>query len=291
MPSLKAIRKRIASVKSTQKITRAMKMVAAARLRRAQQRISELRLYALRLGEIVHHIATRLDREQDVPELLTVRPEKSILLVVIGSERGLAGAFNANIHRAAERKIREWQSEGKSVSIVTIGKKPREYFRRRKADIVQEVAGLSEKTELLNANEVASMLIDHYLAVPSVHDAVYVIFNEFKSAISQKTTIERLFPVQPEQLPHGSTTFDYIYEPTKKELLESIVPMYAQITIYRQMLESVASEFGARMTAMGAATDNAKELISKLTLDYNRARQASITKELMEIIGGAEALK
>ncbi|GAC1537862.1 MAG: ATP synthase F1 subunit gamma [Polyangiales bacterium] len=324
MPSLKTIRKRIGSVKSTQKITRAMKMVAAARLRRAQQRITELRPFALKTAEVLRSVAGRIDDGEKVHPLLARREERQVLLVVIGSDRGLAGGFNANVTRAAERMMRELHDTGKHVRLVTIGRKPRDYFRRRGAEIALELPGVNEKVQIGRADEIAAELLDLYLGtkkkgppqegaleaaeqtpheqlegegVTDQLDAVYLIYNEFKSAMTQRVAIDRVLPVategdEPADAADGAgTQLDFLYEPSRKALLDRLLPLYVQISVYRSLLESVASFFGAQMTAMEAATGNAKDMIARLTLVYNRARQAAITKELMEIIGGAEALK
>jgi F-type H+-transporting ATPase subunit gamma len=318
MPSLKSIRKRIGSVKSTQKITRAMKMVAAARLRRAQQRITELRPFAQKTAEVLRHVAARLDDGEGGHPLLARREEKSVLLVVISSDRGLAGGFNSNVNRATERTAREIEEQGKRVRIATIGRKGRDYFRRRGVDLVLEIPGVNEKIDIQKTDEIAAQFIDLFLgrqkkksrtaaeeylegepvtageageAGEPQFDAVYLIYNEFKSAMTQRVTVERLLPVSQEGGEDDGEAVDTLFEPSRKALLENLVPLYVQITVFRALLESVASEHGARMTAMDSATGNAKEMIAKLTLVYNRARQAAITKELMEIIGGAEALK
>ncbi len=309
MPSLKAIRKRITSVKSTQKITRAMKMISAARLRRAQQRITELRPFAVKTAEVLHNVAMRVEASEELHPLLARREEREVLLVVCAGDRGLAGAFNAGINRAAERRWRELEAEGKHVVFVTIGRKARDYFRRRKAEILVELPGVTEKIELGGADEIAAQIIDLYVGAGAKakeegegeetkvaegprFDAVYFLYNEFKSAMTQRVAIDRLLPVEPttEGGAAGSAQ-EYLYEPDRKALLDRLLPLYVQIAVFRGLLESVASEHGARMTAMDAATNNAKQMIGRLTLDYNRARQAAITKELMEIIGGAEALK
>ncbi len=312
MPSLKAIRKRISSVKSTQKITRAMKMVAAARLRRAQQRITELRPFAKKTAEVLRSVASRIDEGEAIHPLLARREEKSIVIVVISSDRGLAGGFNSNVNRATERQIREWQAEGKEVSLVTVGRKARDFFRRRNVEIAMEIGGVNEKINIEKTDEIAAKFIDLYLgqantglkeglhgetdeavrepAMGKRYDALYLVYNEFKSAMTQKVQIDRLLPIA-EESDDTSTTQEFLYEPNRKALLDNILPLYVQITVFRALLESVASFFGAQMTAMDSATNNAKDMIGKLTLVYNRARQAAITKELMEIIGGAEALK
>jgi F-type H+-transporting ATPase subunit gamma len=306
MPSLKAIRKRIGSVKSTQKITRAMKMVAAAKLRRAQQRITELRPFAVKTAEVLRGVSGRIDEGERIHPLLARREEKEVLLVVVGSDRGLAGGFNANVNRAAERAWHEMEGEGKHVRLATIGKKARDYFRRRGGEILVELPGVNEKLEIGKADEIAAQLIDLYVGhaqkkenVETLEseekstqlDAVYLIYNEYKSAMTQRVAIDRILPVRPDDEGSDGSQLEYLYEPNRKALLDRLLPLYVQITVYRSLLESVASFFGAQMTAMDAATGNAKDMISRLTLVYNRARQAAITKELMEIIGGAEALK
>ncbi len=315
MPSLKAIRKRIVSVKSTQKITRAMKMVAAARLRRAQQRITDIRPFAVKTTEVLAGVALRIGPNDAVHALLERRPEHKVLLVVIGSDRGLAGPFNAQINRAAERRWKELRAEGKNVVFMTVGRRPRDYFRRRGAEILAELPAVNEKIDLGDGDTIAAQIIDLYTGAKphagetaqeaaehaveqalergtgAQFDAVYLVYNEFKSAMTQVGKIERLLPVEPTSGGEAGTAQDFLYEPSREALLDRLLPLYVQIAVFRALLESVASEHGARMTAMDAATKNAKEMINKLTLVYNRARQAAITKELMEIIGGSEALK
>jgi F-type H+-transporting ATPase subunit gamma len=289
MASLKAIRKRIASVKNTQKITRAMKMVAAARLRRAQQNITELRPYALKTLEVLSSVAARTAEDEQPHPLLARRTPNRVMLLVLTSDRGLAGAFNANVNKTAYRALKELEAEGKEVSVAIVGRKGREYFARRGATIRHVFTGIFEKLSVQKAGEIARVIIDEYER--SELDAIYLVYNEFKSAISQRPNLEQLLPIVPMPVRDDETAVDFIYEPGKRELLDRLLPMYAEVEVYRALLESVASEHGARMTAMDNATRNASELVAKLTLDYNRARQAAITKELMEVIGGAEALK
>jgi F-type H+-transporting ATPase subunit gamma len=302
--NLKAIRKRISSVKSTQKITRAMKMVAGARLTRAQQRILALRPYAVKTGEALAEVTVSAARrmgsgvEADHP-LLARREEKSILLLVITSDRGLAGAFNANILRRAERLWREAEAEGKSVQIAVVGRKGRDYFRRRRAPIFHIFAGVWERLDFEQARGIARKVLTPFVAAKV--DAIYLVYNEFKSAMTQRVVCEPLFPLKGSEAgeegegdggkAETGVEREFIFEPSKTALLERLVPMYVEITILRALLESMASELGARMTAMDSATKNASDMIDRLTLQYNRARQAAITTELMEIIGGAEALK
>ncbi len=309
MPSLKIIRKRISSVKSTQKITRAMKMVAGARLNRAQQRIVAMRPYAVKTAEILQSVAAQGNGHADsdhasapstateaLHPLLARRPEKSVLFVVLSADRGLCGAFNTNITKAAER---EWRArrdkDGTTVEFLTLGRKGREYLTRRGGKIAHDVPKIYDALELEKAALVANWIVPRFKR--GEFDAVYLVYNEFKSAITQKTTFEALLPLPaPAEPPKatqasGQAPTEFLFEPNRGALLERLVPMYVEITLFRALLESQASFFGAQMTAMDAATRNAKEMIGRLTLLYNRARQAAITKELMEIIGGAEALK
>lgn len=315
MPSLKTIRKRITTVKSTQKITRAMKMVAGARLNRAQQRIVAMRPYALKTQEILNHVADSMRRagedeaakaetvetiEADAAShpLLSVRPEKKVLYVLLSSDRGLCGAFNTNVTKAAEREWRARQGVENAAEIhfATIGRKGREFLNRRSRNVVRDFAGIYDGLDLAKSKTISGWLVDGF--EKGEYDAVYLIYNEFKSAITQKVAVEQLLPIRkreagaaPTETDKEAQNFEFLFEPNAKAVLERLVPMYVEISLYRALLESQASEFGARMTAMDAATRNAKEMISRLTLVYNRARQAAITKELMEIIGGAEALK
>lgn len=306
MANQKEIRKRIASVKSTQKITRAMKMVAGARLNRAQARISALRPYAVQTGKVLHSVVGRaLSAEASegsadggggalASPLLARRAPKKVLLLVVTSDRGLCGAFNTNILRFAERKWREAEAEGKEVQIFTIGRKGRDYFKRQKAPLVHHFSGVWESLDLETARKVARGVLSPFLKQEV--DSITLIYNEFKSAMTQTVVAQPLFPLEGARLlgegveaeADGAT--EYVFEPDRETLLEVLVPMYIEITVLRALYESVASELGARMTAMDSATKNASDMIGALTLQYNRARQAAITTELMEIIGGAEAL-
>lgn len=292
MANLKDIRKRIGSVKNTQKITRAMKLVAAARLRRAQQAITELRPYALKTLDVLSVVAARAkeDDPENIHPLLDVRKPDHAMLVVLTSDRGLAGAFNASICRAATEKWKALEAEGVKVVFTVIGKKGREFFKRRNADIRHDFTDVFENLTMDRAGEIGRAIVHEYAAREEELDAVYLVYNEFKSAISQMVQVEQILPIVPSELPENALG-DFEYEPSKKALLDRLLPMYVEIETFRALLESVASEHGARMTAMDAATSNASDMIGKLTLQYNRARQAAITKELMEIIGGAEALK
>ncbi len=289
MPSLKAIRKRIASVKNTRKITAAMKLVAGARLRRAQDAIIAARPYAQRMQEVIAELAARAGEEAH--PLLALRDEKRVALVVLSSDRGLCGGFNSNIARRTERFLIDNRDKFSEISLHVVGKKGREYFRRRYAARIKHewAATVASGPALALAREIAHVATETFLA--NDVDAIYLVYNEFKSAISQRVTVEPLLPVVPMKLDEAHGLNDFKYEPSRNEILSVIVPLHVEVQIYRAILESIASEFGARMSAMDSATRNAGEMIGRLTLDFNRARQAAITKELMEIVGGAEALK
>ncbi|MBW2527293.1 MAG: ATP synthase F1 subunit gamma [Deltaproteobacteria bacterium] len=309
MPSLKDIRKRIASVKSTQKITRAMKMVAGARLNRAQQRILELRPYAIKTHQVLAEItdagrvslgaerageASAGAAEEAQHPLLVFRPEKRVMLVVLTSDRGLCGSFNTNINKLAEAEWHRREEEGQEVKMLVIGRKGRDYFSRRGAPM-EYLPGVWDDLGWDSARKLGRHILQHFLGEKDSVDAIYFVYNEFKSAIQQRVAAERLLPVPPpdeeaEAEEDGLRT-DFLFEPDETGLLQQLVPMYVQVSILRALYESMASELGARMTAMDSATNNASEMIAKLTLQYNRARQAAITTELMEIISGAEALK
>jgi len=288
MPSLKAIRKRIASVKNTRKITRAMKLVAAAKLRRAQDAIIAARPYANALSRVVSELAEVAGA--DAHPLFENRPAKKAAVVVFTSDRGLAGAFNANVIKRTEALVKGELAEYEEVSLRIIGRKANQYFSRRKYNIVSFDGAPAGATALTVAGETATRVVDDFLS--GKVDRVFVVYNEFKSAISQTTLVKQVLPVVPDKVAGGKALpVDNLYEPSKEALLSRLVPQYVQIGLYRAALESIAGEFGARMSAMESATKNAGEMISRLTLQYNRARQAAITKELLEIIGGAEALK
>ncbi len=288
MANLKDIRKRIGSVKSTQKITRAMKLVAGARLRKAQENIEALRPYAIKTHEVLSGVSARVGSDEDVHPLLARREPKNVMLIVLTSDRGLAGAFNSNISKAAYNRWKELEAAGSNVSFGIIGRKGRDYFTRRDATIRHDFLGVFEDLTMDKAGEIGRFIVNDYTKLEL--DACYLVYNEFKSAISQEVVVEPLLPITPLELADDQLG-DFIYEPSQVALLDRLLPMYVEVEIYRALLESVASEHGARMTAMDAATNNASDMIDRLTLQYNRARQAAITKELMEIIGGAEALK
>ncbi len=289
MANLRAIRKRIGSVKSTQQITKAMKMVSAAKLKRAQDAIVAARPYARQMREVVQTVARRAG--QDAHPLLSVREKRTIGLLVVCSDRGLCGGFNANLLRAVNRFLQENRERYEDVALFAVGRKARDFFRRRRIPLRKEYINILGALSYSHAEQLAHDLADAYLA--GEVDEVVVAFNEFRSAISQVVRMEGLFPIAFAQAEEEGPAvgIDYLYEPSQREILEALLPKYVEAQIFRVLLESVAGEHGARMTAMDSATNNAVEMISTLTLQMNRARQASITKELMEIIGGAEALK
>jgi F-type H+-transporting ATPase subunit gamma len=286
MPSLIDIRRRIRSVKNMQQITKAMKMVSAAKLRRAQERALASRPYSNIMGRVLANIALATagsDEVADLP-LLQVREEKRVQLIVVSSDTGLAGAFNSNLLRAAQRFIDERDRTG--LRIETIGRKGRDYFKRRNFALSGEHIGIVEKPNIENAREIAHKMIDLYSKAEI--DAVYLVVNEFKSVMAPHLVTRKILPVE---LPEGGgEQIDYIYEQPPRELLSVLLPRYVEVSIYRAMLESLSAYHAARMTAMDAASSNAGDVIQSLTLNLNRVRQASITREIIEIVSGAAAL-
>ncbi|HKK01456.1 MAG TPA: ATP synthase F1 subunit gamma [Desulfuromonadales bacterium] len=288
MPSLKDIKKRIGSVKNTQQITKAMKMVSAAKLRRAQEAVVAARPYADKMLEVLSSLAAREDT--DAHPLLQHRAKRRALVVLMTADRGLCGGFNGNVSKAAERFIRENSAGFEAYDLMIIGRKGRDFLKSRRgmniAKVYENITGhISYSTASLLGQEVVSGYIEEK------YDAVYLIYNAFRSAISQVVTIDKLLPIVAKSTDEGAHMAEYLYEPSQSEVLSQLLPKNVEVQIFRALLESVASEHGARMSAMDSASKNASEMISKLTLQYNRARQAAITKELMEIISGAEAIK
>jgi F-type H+-transporting ATPase subunit gamma len=289
MANLRAIRKRIGSVKSTQQITKAMKMVSAAKLKRSQEAIIAARPYAGKMREVVQAVAGRAGK--DAHPLLSSRETKKVALLVVTSDRGLCGGFNSNLLRAANRFLQETRENVGEVALYVVGRKARDFFRRRHVPMRKEYVNVLGALSYAHAEQLAHDLVDGFLA--EEFDEVVVAFNEFRSAISQVVRMDKLFPIAVEQAGENAAAdgIDYLYEPSQQEILATLLPKFVESQIFRVLLESVAGEHGARMTAMDSATNNAVDMISRLTLQMNRARQAAITKELMEIIGGAEALK
>jgi len=287
MASLQDIRRRIASVKNTQQITKAMKMVAAAKMKKAQEAILAARPYAQKMHLVLSSLAARTEHEAH--PLLKVREEERVGILVLTSDRGLCGGFNSNISRQALRFYKGQQEKQNQIILNIIGKKGRNFFKSREVEMAQVYTDLSGTVDYRKAMEIAKDMVDPFKNEEL--DVIYLIYNEFKSAISQKVIIERLLPVEPLEMAEEVNAVEYIYEPSEKEVLDDILPKYVGTQVYRAFLESEASEQGARMTAMESATNNARDLIHHLTLTLNKARQAQITKEISEIVGGAEALK
>jgi F-type H+-transporting ATPase subunit gamma len=292
VPSLRDIRNRISSVRSTRQITRAMKMVSAAKLRRAQDAILRTRPYAQLLDQAISRVATRAALEDAPPHpLLATRPTRAVEVVVITSDRGLAGGFTSNIARRAERFRIENEGRFERILLATIGRKGRDAARARRFPIRKDYTGVLSDLRYEKAEELAAEYQDRFLS--GEVDAVYLCYNEFKSAISQVPVVLQLLPIAPAPGGHppSGPAVDFKYEPSREELLAELLPRHVAMKVWRALLESAASEHGARMSAMDSATKNAEEMIGTLTLQYNRARQAYVTKELLEIVSGAEALK
>ncbi|MDH3998647.1 MAG: ATP synthase F1 subunit gamma [Desulfuromonadales bacterium] len=288
MPSLKDIKKRIGSVKSTSQITKAMKMVSAAKLRKAQDAVVAARPYADKIHDVISSLATREDA--DAHPLLGARGKERALFVLMTADRGLCGGFNSNISKACERQIRENAEGYEAIDLMIIGRKGNEQLRRKLGETIVKVhENLTGNVTYATAKLLGEELVEGYAS--EKYDAVYLMYNAFQSAITQVITTDQLLPVVPKEMEEDAFATDYIYEPTQGEVLDQLLPKYVEVKIFRGLLESVASEHGARMSAMDSASKNASEMIGKLTLQYNRARQAAITKELMEIISGAESIK
>jgi len=283
MPSTLDIRRRIRSVKSTQQITKAMKMVSAAKLRRAQDRIVSARPYAGAISQILASVASRVDPEQH--PLLAERDEKRVLILVVTGDKGLAGAFNGNVIKATLGAIHErgWSE----VSLIPIGRKANDFFRRRSIPIRYQAVNVFQALSLKSAGQISKMIVDDF--VEDRIDAVYAVYNEFRSIISQVVHLEKLLPITRAKI--AEPTIDYLYEPSPEQILKDLLPKQLEFHLYRILLDSAAAEQGARMTAMEAATKNAADMIDSLTLSYNRIRQAAITKEIIEIVSGAQALE
>lgn len=294
MASLRAIRRRITSVRNTQQITRAMKMVAAARLKRAQDNLMNSRPYSTKIKDTTESLVARTDTSTH--PLLEKREKRRTVLVVISSDRGLCGAFNANIFREAVRFLKAQETE---TSLVLIGRKAQEFFKRREFSIKKEYKDIYNNFSFENAVEVGTDIISDY--EKGEIDSVLMIYNYFESILSQNTTLNTLLPIGTGEKETDdsiaaegedeSASVDFICEPSQLEILNVLLPRYINTQIYRALLESLAGEYSARMTAMDAATENAAELIENLTLTYNKARQASITKELIEVVSGADAMQ
>ena len=285
MATLRDIKRRIRSVESTQKITKAMKLVAAAKLRRAQERIIGARPYAQKMGELLGSLVNRVG--DDGHPLLVRRTGGRKRLVVITADKGLCGAFNSNVLRAALTYLRE--AGNADLTLVVVGKKARDFYRRRQWTVKSEMLGFFDRLAYSHAQELAGGLMADYLAGDT--DEVHLIYNEFRSVAVQRVARRQLLPIEAEAAGGEAATGEYIFEPGPDAILASLLPRHVTTQVFRALMESVAGEFGARMTAMEAASKNAKEMIGVLTIQYNKARQERITKELLDIVGGAEALR
>jgi F-type H+-transporting ATPase subunit gamma len=284
MPNLLDIRRRIRSVKNTQQLTKAMKTVSAAKLRRAQERVLSARPYAQQLKSILGNLTGRIDNVTH--PLLETRPEEKILLVVVTADRGLCGAFNSNILRAAAGFLREHGPQ--KVTLATAGRKGRDFFRRRGVPIQVEFVNIFSKLDYGQARDISEAVVQAYSAAEA--DAVYVAYNEFKSVIQQRVVIEKLLPLNRTDLQEAASQTDYIFEQPPQEIFNRLLPRYVEVQVYRALLESAAAEHGARMASMDTASRNAGEMIDMLTLNMNRIRQAAITREIIEVVSGAGAL-
>ena len=283
MPALIDIRRRIRSVKSTQQITKAMKMVSAAKLRRAQEAMFAARPYARKMMEVLNSMASRAT--PDAHPLLQERGHEKVLLVVITADKGLCGAFNANIIRTATRFLADRRED--EVALALVGRKARDFFRRRTVKVRSERVGIFQPLRYQHARELAGELMEAFTSGEA--DQVFLVYNEFKSVIQQRLVIDRLLPIERHALRPQEPGLDYLYEPDPAKIFETILPKHVEVQVWRALLESQAAEHGARMTSMDAATNNASEMIDRLTLHMNKVRQAAITKEIIEVVSGAGA--
>ena len=287
MPSLIDLRRRIRAVKSTQQITKAMKMIAASRLKRAQDRVVSARPFAQRMLQVLNGLVTRV--EQDAHPLLRIPPQGSgrPLLIVITADRGLCGSFNSNVIKAAGQFIVN-ETTGRDVALGLIGRKGRDFFRRRGFDVRYEAVGIFQKITFGEAQDIADAAIEDFTS--GAAGSVYLIYNEFKSVMSQRIVVERLLPIpRLESDAAAPPTVDYLYEPTPEEIFRDLLPRHVQVQVYRALLESNAAFFAAQMTAMDAATRNSADMLENLTLYMNKVRQAAITREIIEVVSGAAA--
>jgi len=283
MPALIDIRRRIRSVKSTQQITKAMKMVSAAKLRRAQEAMFAARPYARKMTEVLNSMASRAT--PDAHPLLEERGHQKVLLVVITADKGLCGAFNANIIRTATRFLAD-RGDG-DVSLALVGRKARDFFRRRAVKVRSERVGVFQALRYETARELARELMEAFTRGEA--DQVFLVYNEFKSVIQQRLVVDRLLPVERHAISPREPALDYLYEPEPAGIFATILPKHVEVQVWKALLESQAAEHGARMTSMDAATNNASEMIDRLTLYMNKVRQATITKEIIEVVSGAGA--
>ncbi len=287
MPSLQGLRRKIGSIKNTQKITKAMKMVAAAKLKRAQDRILAARPYAKKMAVVLGSLAGRANRAAH--PLLRKPSGNRIELLVVTSDRGLCGAFNTNILRRAVEFLREKQEAGCTVTVSVIGRKGRDFFRRRAWTRRQEWTGVFDRLSYEHALDIGGDIVQQFTS--GTFDELHIVYNEFKSVIQQRVVVEKLLPIESLDQEAEKLGGGYLFEPDEEGLLKVLLPKHIEVQTFHALMESSAAELGARMAAMDGATRNAGELIKKMTLYYNKTRQAAITKELMDIVGGAEALR
>ena len=285
MPNILDIRRRIRSVKNTQQITKAMKMVSAAKLRRAQERVMSARPYAQKILSVLNSLVTR--SEGQTHPLLEDRGGERIQVVVITADKGLCGAFNSNIIKAAQNFIGEHRH--RQLTLNCVGRKGRDFFRKGSLPLAHESVNIFARLDYSHAKQISATLMEEFSNKEV--DAVYLVYNEFKSVIQQRIVVEQLLPIQKLAASEEASLIGYIYEQPAGEIFSSLIPKHVEVQVYRALLESAAAEYGARMTAMDAATNNAVDLIDSLTLTMNRARQAGITREIIEIVGGAAALE
>jgi len=285
MPNILDIRRRIRSVKNTQQITKAMKMVSAAKLRRVQERVMSARPYAQKILSVLNSLVTR--SEGQTHPLLEDRGGERIQLVVITADKGLCGAFNSNIIKAAQSFIGE--NRHRQLTLNCVGRKGRDFFRKGSMTVMHESVNIFARLDYSHAKQISAALMEEF--TNKEVDAVYLVYNEFKSVIQQRIVVGQLLPIQKMAVSEEASLIDYIYEQPAGEIFSSLIPKHVEVQVYRALLESAAAEHGARMTAMDAATNNAIDLIDSLTLTMNRARQAGITREIIEIVGGAAALE
>jgi len=286
MAGAKEIRTKIASIKSTQKITKAMQMVAASKMRKAQERMRAARPYAEKIRTVIGHL--RIANPDYRHPYLIERPAKAVGYIVISTDRGLCGSLNANVFKQALGSIRDWQSKGAGIEVCVIGSKAQQFFRRVKLSMAASVTHLGDKPHVADFIGAVKVMLDLYIA--GKIDRLYVVHAEFVNTMSQSPTVRQVLPAEPVRSAHLQDMWDYIYEPSAAELLEGFMTRYVEAQVYQGAVENVACEMAARMVAMKSATDNAGKLIEELQLIYNKARQASITKEISEIVGGAAAV-
>jgi F-type H+-transporting ATPase subunit gamma len=292
MPSLKEVKNRIGSVVSTQQITKAMKMVAAAKLRRSQDRIQQMRPFAKKLSAILQNLSSAQTGDAGDNWYSKVREEKNILIVAVSSDRGLCGSFNSNVFKGVIKLINdkyEGQYKKGNVTILPIGKKALEFFTKRKTAVVGEYSTVLTSISFENVSKAAEFMMSGFQT--GKYDKIEIVYNEFKNVATQILRTEQFLPVLPPKTDEKATEIDYIYQPNREEIVTGLIPKSLKVQLFKAVLDSNASENGARMTAMDKATENAGELLKELRLTYNRSRQAAITKEILEIVGGAEALK